>query len=399
MRDVAGRNAKNAVEMAEMSSRDGVDLRPVELDVQWEPSTNAAVEKIIAESRRIDVVVHNAGHMMFGPAEAFTPEQFAQQYDVNVLGTQRVNARCCHTCGRPSRACWSGFRAAARRAERLLTCRLISRRRRPWTRWQCNMPANSPGGVSKRRSWCRAPSPRAPTISPIPVGLPTKRGLTEYEAGPYKGFGEQVQEAFAAIVPDDADVSGVADAIVEIVDAPFGKRPFRVHYDPTRDGADVGFSVLEPAARRNAAPGRPVRSAEAGRPRLTRPETEAGIAGPGNAVWSLEDTMPELVGKESVMETITTQGVRDAPARLRHVPHARAAAQSVVESALALGYRHIDTAAMYENEAAVGAAIAASGLTPHRALRHDEGLARPACARRTPSSVRHQPAEAWPRPY
>jgi NAD(P)-dependent dehydrogenase (short-subunit alcohol dehydrogenase family) len=29
--------------------------------------------------------------MMFGPAEAFTPKQYAQQYDVNVLGTQRVN--------------------------------------------------------------------------------------------------------------------------------------------------------------------------------------------------------------------------------------------------------------------------------------------------------------------
>ena len=33
--------------------------------------------------------------------------------------------------------------------------------------------------------------------------------------------------------------------------------------------------------------------------------------------------------------------------------------QPVVESALALGYRHLDTAAMYENEDAVGAAIAA----------------------------------------
>ena len=36
-------------------------------------------------------LIHNAGHMVFGPAEAFTPEQFAQLYDVNVLGTQRVN--------------------------------------------------------------------------------------------------------------------------------------------------------------------------------------------------------------------------------------------------------------------------------------------------------------------
>src|SRR5580698_5136657 len=36
--------------------------------------------------------------------------------------------------------------------------------------------------------------------------------------------------------------------------------------------------------------------------------------------------------------------------------------QPVVESALSLGYRHIDTAAMYENEDAVGAAIAGSGV-------------------------------------
>jgi 2,5-diketo-D-gluconate reductase B len=36
--------------------------------------------------------------------------------------------------------------------------------------------------------------------------------------------------------------------------------------------------------------------------------------------------------------------------------------QPVVENALAAGYRHIDTAEMYENEEAVGAAIAAAGV-------------------------------------
>jgi len=36
--------------------------------------------------------------------------------------------------------------------------------------------------------------------------------------------------------------------------------------------------------------------------------------------------------------------------------------RAVVESALALGYRHIDTAAMYDNEAAVGQAIKHSGI-------------------------------------
>jgi hypothetical protein len=67
----------------------------------------------------------------------------------------------------------------------------------------------------------------------------------EYEMGHYAGFGDQVQNAFAAIVLPDADAGAVADAIVNVVDLPFGKRPFRVHIDPTQDGADVGFAVLD----------------------------------------------------------------------------------------------------------------------------------------------------------
>ena len=69
--------------------------------------------------------------------------------------------------------------------------------------------------------------------------------VAEYEAGPYAGFGEEILKAFTAIVPDDADPSGVADEIVEVVDMPFGKRPFRIHYDPTDDGASVSFAVID----------------------------------------------------------------------------------------------------------------------------------------------------------
>jgi NAD(P)-dependent dehydrogenase (short-subunit alcohol dehydrogenase family) len=72
-----------------------------------------------------------------------------------------------------------------------------------------------------------------------------KARVAEYEAGPYAGFGEEIQKAFAAIVPDNADVAEVADAIVDVVGAPFGTRPFRVHIDPSQDGADVGFTVLD----------------------------------------------------------------------------------------------------------------------------------------------------------
>ncbi|MNY33804.1 short chain dehydrogenase [compost metagenome] len=78
------------------------------------------------------------------------------------------------------------------------------------------------------------------------TGLPADTArVDEYESGPYAGFGDEIQRAFAGIVPPDADAGQVADAIVDVVNAPFGKRPFRVHVDPTQDGADVGFAVLD----------------------------------------------------------------------------------------------------------------------------------------------------------
>jgi hypothetical protein len=46
-------------------------------------------------------------------------------------------------------------------------------------------------------------------------------------------------------VPPEADPAAVATAVLEVVSAPFGTRPFRVHIDPSGDGADVGFAVLD----------------------------------------------------------------------------------------------------------------------------------------------------------
>jgi NAD(P)-dependent dehydrogenase (short-subunit alcohol dehydrogenase family) len=61
------------------------------LDVSSQQSIDRAIQEIVAEAGRLDVVIHNAGHMVYGPAEAFTPEQLAELYDINVLSTQRVN--------------------------------------------------------------------------------------------------------------------------------------------------------------------------------------------------------------------------------------------------------------------------------------------------------------------
>jgi hypothetical protein len=76
------------------------------------------------------------------------------------------------------------------------------------------------------------------------AGSPADQGrAAEYEAGPYKGMAERILKGFSSIVPLDADANAVADAIVRVVDAPFGKRSFRVHIDPTQDGAEVVNAV------------------------------------------------------------------------------------------------------------------------------------------------------------
>lgn len=91
MRDTSGRNKGQVQEAAKFAADNKADLRTVELDVLSDASVNAGIRKIIDDNGRLDVVVHNAGHMVFGPLEAFTPEQLAELYDVNVLSTQRVN--------------------------------------------------------------------------------------------------------------------------------------------------------------------------------------------------------------------------------------------------------------------------------------------------------------------
>src|ERR1700754_2825584 len=62
------------------------------------------------------------------------------------------------------------------------------------------------------------------------------------------------------------------------------------------------------------------------------------------------------------MENLTTQGISLPRLGLGTFRMQGDVCRAAVESALGLGYRHIDTAEMYGNEAAIGVAIAASGV-------------------------------------
>jgi NAD(P)-dependent dehydrogenase (short-subunit alcohol dehydrogenase family) len=245
MRETKTRNAAQVKEVEKYAAENSVDLRPIELDVSSQESCNAAIQAITAKNGRLDVVIHNAGHMVFGPAEAFTPEQFAELYDVNVLSTQRVNRAALPQLRKQGQGLlvWVSSSSSAGGTPPYLSPYFAAKAgmdalavqyARELTRWGIETSIIVPGAFTGGTNHFAHSGRPADTAR-----------VAEYEAGPNKGLGEQIQRAFAAITPPDADASMVADAIVRVVDMAFGKRPFRVHVDPTQDGADVAFAVMD----------------------------------------------------------------------------------------------------------------------------------------------------------
>jgi NAD(P)-dependent dehydrogenase (short-subunit alcohol dehydrogenase family) len=240
MRETEGRNAPAVAELAGYAREHGVDLRAVEMDVGDQASVDAAVERVVAEVGRLDVVVHNAGHMVLGPAEAFTPEQLAAVYDTNVLSTQRVNrAALPHLRAQgDGLVVWVGSSSsrggtppylapyfAAKAAEDALAVSYAAE----LARFGIDTTIVVPGAfTSGTNHFAHAGHPEDAEI----VGAYEER---------YAGLLDQVSERLARLVPADADPAEVARQIARVVDLSKGERPFRVHVDPAHDGAEEVF--------------------------------------------------------------------------------------------------------------------------------------------------------------
>ena len=245
MRDTAGRNAPQVQAALDYARQHGVDLRTVELDVQSQASAEAAVAAVVAERGRIDVMMHNAGHMVFGAAEAFTPEQYAQAYDINVLGAQRVNRAVLPQLRRQGRGLllWIGSSShrggtppflapyfAAKAAMDALAVSYASE----LARWGIETSIVVPGAFTKG------------TNHFLHAGKPADEARqAEYDSGATRGLADTALKNLAACEPADADPASVAAAVVDVVGAPFGQRPFRVHVDPSDDGAAVVAAVAD----------------------------------------------------------------------------------------------------------------------------------------------------------
>jgi len=239
MRATTGRNAPQVAAVAAYATEHGVDLRAVELDVQSDASVEAGIAQIIADCGRLDVVIHNAGHMSFGPAEAFTPEQFADLYDINVLSTQRVNRAALPQLRKQGKGLvlWVSSSSARGGTPPYLS---------PYFAAKAAMDSLAVSYAGELARWGVETSIIVPGAFTSGTNHFTHSGkpadearAAEYAEGPGANIADTAMKGLAGLEPADADVTEVARAIVSVVDTAHSKRPFRVHIDPSQDGAEI----------------------------------------------------------------------------------------------------------------------------------------------------------------
>jgi len=243
MRDVEGRNRGRADELRAISAQRGNALMPLELDVLSQDSADAAAATIVREQGRIDVVMQNAGHLVVGPSEAFTPEEMMKVFDTNLFGAQRVNRAVLpymrkqesglvlwisSTTTKGGFPPFMGPYGAAKAAMDSLAVTLAYELARFGVETSIVVPGAFTSGTDHFPS----------------AGKPADSARAQAYAR-YDGVMDQIGARLSALTPPDADPKAVADEVVRIVGMEKGTRPMRSVIDFVGDGAAQVLEVSE----------------------------------------------------------------------------------------------------------------------------------------------------------
>ena len=84
------RDLSKADRIQEITNKEKLPLKIIRLDVNEDETIRIAIQKIIADSGRIDILINNAGYGMFGPIEEISIKEIKEQFETNFFGTIRL---------------------------------------------------------------------------------------------------------------------------------------------------------------------------------------------------------------------------------------------------------------------------------------------------------------------
>lgn len=236
MLETQGGNADKVAAASRYAAERDVDLTTVELDVLDQASVDRALQIPYDATGRLDGLVHDAGHRVLGPAEAFTPEQYAQQYDVNVIGTQRVNrAALPHMrAARSGLLVWVSSTGVRGGTSSYLV---------PYVAAKAAMESLAISYAGELALWGIETSIVAPGVFSqgtshfLHSGKPDDIAVARaYAEGPTGDLPARAAKGHEAMEPDDADPEEVARAIVRVVNLSRRQAVFPRHHRSRRHG-------------------------------------------------------------------------------------------------------------------------------------------------------------------
>jgi NAD(P)-dependent dehydrogenase (short-subunit alcohol dehydrogenase family) len=86
----SARNIDKTASLQSIAYAERLPLKLIQLDVTDDSSVNDAVEKIVSEKGRINVLVNNAGYALFGAFEDLSVDEIKAQFETNFFGVVRV---------------------------------------------------------------------------------------------------------------------------------------------------------------------------------------------------------------------------------------------------------------------------------------------------------------------
>jgi NAD(P)-dependent dehydrogenase (short-subunit alcohol dehydrogenase family) len=222
MRDVDGKNKNVATELKNLGAK------IVELDVTNDESVIKGVNQAIADLGGLDVLMNNAGVGTIGMLEFFTTDDFKKIFEVNVFGVQRMN-----------RAVAPYFRKQ-NKGLIIYTSSLLGRITLPFyglyqaSKWALEgMVSNyrvelSGFGIEN----CIVEPGGYPTAFAENLIAPSDTSQTESYGG-FMHAPQAMGENFENVLKNNPqqDPQRVADAFAELIDKPYGEKPFRTTVD------------------------------------------------------------------------------------------------------------------------------------------------------------------------